>query len=141
MASLSGSTLEYYDFVIYGTASALLFNHLFFPQGDPVVATIGSLASFGVAYIARPIGGLVMGHVGDKISRKTALMVTLMIMGIASISIGLLPTYGQIGIWATVLLMIARIAQGFSAGAEAAGASTLTWNIPLKASVDSSPHR
>ena len=121
-----GSTLEYYDFVIYGTASALLFNHLFFPQGDPVVATIGSLASFGVAYIARPIGCLVMGHVGDKISRKTALMVTLMIMGIASISIGLLPTYGQIGIWATVLLMIARIAQGFSAGAEAAGASTLT---------------
>ena len=109
LASLLGSTLEYYDFVIYGTASALLFNHLFFPQGDPVVATIGSLASFGVAYIARPIGGLVMGHVGD-ISRKTALMVTLMIMGIASISIGLLPTYGQIGIWATVLLMIARIA-------------------------------
>lgn len=126
LASLLGSTLEYYDFVIYGTASALLFNHLFFPQGDPVVATIGSLASFGVAYIARPIGGLVMGHVGDKISRKTALMVTLMIMGIASISIGLLPTYGQISIWATVLLMIARIAQGFSAGAEAAGASTLT---------------
>ena len=126
LASLLGSTLEYYDFVIYGTASALLFNHLFFPQGDPVVATIGSLASFGVAYIARPIGGLVMGHVGDRISRKTALMVTLMIMGIASISIGLLPTYGQIGIWATVLLVIARIAQGFSAGAEAAGASTLT---------------
>ncbi|AGN20160.1 hypothetical protein A583_12504 [Corynebacterium glutamicum Z188] len=126
LASLLGSTLEYYDFVIYGTASALLFNHLFFPQGDPVVATIGSLASFGVAYIARPIGGLVMGHVGDRISRKTALMVTLMIMGIASISIGLLPTYGQIGIWATVLLLIARIAQGFSAGAEAAGASTLT---------------
>lgn len=126
LASLLGSTLEYYDFVIYGTASALLFNHLFFPQGDPVVATIGSLASFGVAYIARPIGGLVMGHVGDRVSRKTALMVTLMIMGIASISIGLLPTYGQIGIWATALLLIARIAQGFSAGAEAAGASTLT---------------
>ncbi|ANE04825.1 MFS transporter [Corynebacterium crudilactis] len=126
LASLLGSTLEYYDFVIYGTASALLFNHLFFPQGDPVVATIGSLASFGVAYIARPIGGLVMGHIGDRVSRKTALMVTLLIMGIASISIGLLPTYGQIGIWATVLLMIARIAQGFSAGAESAGASTLT---------------
>lgn len=126
LASLLGSTLEYYDFVIYGTASALLFNHLFFPQGDPVVATLASLASFGVAYIARPIGGLVMGHVGDRISRKTALMITLLIMGVASVSIGLLPTYEAIGIWATVLLFIARIAQGFSAGAESAGAATLT---------------
>jgi MFS family permease len=125
-ASLLGSTLEYYDFVVYGTASALLFNKLFFPQGDEVVATIGSLASFGVAYIARPIGGLVMGHVGDRISRKTALMVTLIVMGCASVAIGLLPTYGAIGIWATVLLLICRIAQGFSAGAESAGASTMT---------------
>ncbi|WP_440130338.1 MFS transporter [Corynebacterium glyciniphilum] len=126
MASLLGSTLEYYDFVIYGTASALLFNQLFFPQGDPVVATIASLASFGVAYVARPFGGLIMGHIGDRISRRTALMVTLVIMGLASVSIGLLPTYESIGIWATVLLLICRIAQGFSAGAESAGASTMT---------------
>lgn len=126
LASLLGSTLEYYDFVIYGTASALLFSQLFFPAGNAAVATIASLASFGVAYIARPIGGLVMGHVGDRISRKTALMITLAIMGIASVSIGLLPTYGAIGIWATVLLFICRVAQGFSAGAESAGASTLT---------------
>lgn len=126
LASLLGSTLEYYDFVIYGTASALLFNQMFFPQGDPVVATIASLASFGVAYIARPIGGLVMGHVGDRISRRTALMITLVVMGVSSVSIGLLPTYGSVGIWATVLLVILRIAQGFSAGAESAGASTMT---------------
>nr|WP_255372683.1 MFS transporter [Corynebacterium sp. CNJ-954] len=125
-ASLLGSTLEYYDFVVYGTASALLFNQLFFPQGNAVVATMGSLASFGVAYIARPIGGLVMGHVGDRISRKTALLVTLVVMGCASVSIGLLPTYDSIGIWATVLLVTCRIAQGFSAGAESAGASTMT---------------
>jgi MHS family shikimate/dehydroshikimate transporter-like MFS transporter len=125
-ASLLGSTLEYYDFVVYGTASALLFNQLFFPQGNAVVATMGSLASFGVAYVARPIGGLVMGHVGDRVSRKTALMVTLIVMGCASVAIGLLPTYDSIGVWATVLLVVARVAQGFSAGAESAGASTMT---------------
>lgn len=126
LASLLGSTLEYYDFVIYGTAAALFFNKLFFPEGDPVVAMIASFASFGVAYIARPIGGLVMGHIGDSMGRKKALMITLIVMGIASVSIGLLPTYQQVGIWATVLLFICRIAQGFSAGAEAAGASTMT---------------
>lgn len=126
MASLLGSTLEYYDFVIYGTASALVFSQLFFPQGNPVAATLASLASFGVAYVARPIGGLIMGHVGDRISRRTALMITLIIMGIASVAIGLLPTYASIGVWATVLLFICRVAQGFSAGAESAGASTMT---------------
>ena len=126
LASLLGSTLEYYDFVIYGTAAALFFNKLFFPEGNAVVAMIASLASFGVAYVARPIGGLVMGHIGDSIGRKKALMITLVVMGIASVSIGLLPTYGQVGIWATVLLFVCRIAQGFSAGAESAGASTMT---------------
>ncbi|MCF4007484.1 MHS family MFS transporter [Corynebacterium uropygiale] len=126
LASFLGSTLEYYDFVIYGSASALIFNHLFFPQGDKTVATLASLASFGVAYIARPIGGLLMSHVGDKVGRKTALMITLVVMGLSSISIGLLPTYESIGLWATVLLFFCRIAQGFSAGAESAGASTMT---------------
>ncbi|MBZ8178286.1 MFS transporter [Corynebacterium poyangense] len=126
LASFLGSTLEYYDFVIYGSASALIFNHLFFPKGDATVATIASLASFGVAYIARPIGGLLMSHIGDKIGRKTALMITLVVMGLASISIGLLPTYDSVGILATILLFACRIAQGFSAGAESAGASTMT---------------
>lgn len=126
MASFLGSTLEYYDFFIYGTAAALVFPKLFFPDGNPAIATIAAFATFGVAYIARPLGGLVMGHFGDRLGRKNVLLVTLLIMGIASLSIGLLPTYSQIGIWATALLVIARLAQGFSAGAEAAGASSLT---------------
>lgn len=126
LASFLGSTLEYYDFFIYGTAAALVFPYLFFPEGNPLVATIGAFATFGVAYIARPLGGLVMGHFGDRLGRKNVLLLTLMIMGLASLGIGLLPTYGQIGIWATVLLVIGRLAQGFSAGAESAGASSLT---------------
>lgn len=126
LASFLGSTLEYYDFVLFGTASAIIFNKLFFSGDNPTLATIGSLMTFGVAYIARPLGGIVMSHVGDRIGRKTALMITLVVMGIASITIGLLPTYEQIGITATILLLLCRIAQGFSAGAEAAGASTMT---------------
>ena len=126
LASFLGSTLEYYDYVLYGTASALVFSRLFFDSNNPTMATIGALMTFGVAYIARPLGGLVMAHIGDRIGRKTALMITLMIMGISSIAIGLLPTYEQIGITATILLLVCRIAQGFSAGAESAGASTMT---------------
>ena len=126
LASFLGSTLEYYDFFIYGTAAALVFPQLFFPEGNELVATIGAFATFGVAYIARPLGGLVMGHFGDRLGRKNVLLLTLLIMGIASLGIGLLPTYGQIGLWATVLLVIGRLAQGFSAGAESAGASSLT---------------
>ncbi|RSZ63578.1 MFS transporter [Corynebacterium hylobatis] len=126
MASFLGSTLEYYDFFIYGTAAALVFPRLFFPEGNQTIATIGAFASFGVAYIARPLGGLVMGHFGDRIGRKNVLLFTLLLMGMASLGIGLLPTYSQIGIWATVLLVLGRLAQGFSAGAEAAGASSLT---------------
>jgi MFS family permease len=126
LASFLGSTLEYYDFFIYGTAAALVFNKLFFPSGDPAVALLGSMATFGVGYLARPLGGIVMSHVGDRLGRKKALMITLLIMGVASLGIGLLPTYDQLGWWATGLLILGRLAQGFSAGAEAAGASTLT---------------
>ncbi|MGZ2224253.1 MFS transporter [Glutamicibacter nicotianae] len=126
LASFLGSTLEYYDFFIYGTAAALVFPQLFFPAGNPAIATIAAFATFGVAYVARPLGGLVMGHFGDKLGRKNVLLFTLMLMGMASLGIGLLPTYEQIGVWATVLLVIARLAQGFSAGAESAGASSLT---------------
>ncbi len=126
LASFLGSTLEYYDFFIYGTAAALVFPQLFFPGGDPAIATIAAFATFGVAYIARPLGGLVMGHFGDRIGRKNVLLLVLLIMGTASLGIGLLPTYEQIGIWATVLLVLGRLAQGFSAGAESAGASSLT---------------
>ncbi|MFJ2659991.1 MFS transporter [Arthrobacter koreensis] len=127
LASFLGSTLEYYDFFIYGTAAALVFPQLFFPTDtSPAVATIAAFATFGVAYIARPLGGMVMGHFGDRIGRKNVLLFTLLLMGGASLAIGLLPTYEQIGIWATVLLVLGRLAQGFSAGAESAGASSLT---------------
>lgn len=125
-ASFLGSTLEYYDFFIYGTAAALVFPQLFFPGGNPVVATVAAFATFGVAYVARPLGGLVMGHFGDRLGRKNVLLFVLLLMGIASLCIGLLPTYEQIGVTATVLLVICRLAQGFSAGAESAGASSLT---------------
>ncbi|TFD86978.1 MFS transporter [Cryobacterium lactosi] len=124
-AALVGSALEYYDFFIYGAAAALVFSHVFFSADDPAVATIASLATFGVGYVARPFGGLVLGHFGDRIGRKRVLILTLMIMGIASLAIGFLPTYDQIGLWAPALLVLCRLAQGFSAGGEAAGASTL----------------
>jgi MFS family permease len=126
LASFLGSTLEYYDFFIYGTAAALVFPHLFFPSADPAIGLIGAFATFGVAYVARPVGGLVMGHFGDKLGRKKILLLTLGIMGLASLGIGFLPTYEQLGVWAPILLVAGRLAQGFSAGAESAGASTLT---------------
>jgi len=126
LAAWLGSTLEYYDFFIYGTAAALVLNRLFFPSGDPIVAVLGAMLTFGIGYLARPLGGLVMSHVGDRIGRKRALMITLVIMGVASVGIGVLPTFEHVGFLATVLLLVARLAQGFSAGAEAAGASTLT---------------
>ncbi|MFD1213980.1 MFS transporter [Arthrobacter sp. GCM10027362] len=126
LASFLGSTLEYYDFFIYGTAAALVFPHLFFPSDNPTVGLIAAFATFGVAYVARPVGGMVMGHFGDRLGRKKILLLTLGIMGLASLGIGFLPTYGQIGLWAPVLLVAARLAQGFSAGGESAGASTLT---------------
>lgn len=126
LASFLGSMLEYYDFFIYGSAAALVFPALFFPSGNPLISTIAALATFGVGYIARPLGGLVLGHFGDRIGRKRVLIVTLTIMGVSSLSVGLLPTYAQVGVVAPILLVACRLGQGFSAGGEAAGASTLT---------------
>jgi MFS family permease len=126
LASFLGSTLEYYDFFIYGTAAALVFPALFFPESDPTVGAVAAFATFGVAYVARPLGGMVMGHFGDRIGRRNVLLVTLCLMGLASLGIGFLPTYQSAGMAAPVLLTLARLLQGFSAGAESAGASALT---------------
>lgn len=126
LASFLGSTLEYYDFFIYGTAAALVFPRLFFPSDNPSVGLVAAFATFGVAYVARPLGGMIMGHFGDRLGRKNVLLFTLMLMGLASLGIGLLPTYETLGFWAPALLVLARLVQGFSAGAESAGASTLT---------------
>ncbi|MFC9833293.1 MFS transporter [Rhodococcus sp. NPDC127530] len=125
-AALLGSALEYYDFFVYGAAAALVFNVLFFPSGDPAVALIASFATFAVGYVARPVGAVVMGHFGDRLGRKRVMLATVVMMGIASFAIGCLPTYAQVGLFAPVLLVALRIVQGFSAGAESAGASTLT---------------
>ena len=113
-ASLIGTTIEWYDFFVYGTAAALVFNQLFFPNVDPVIGTLAAFATFGVGFIARPLGGIVFGHYGDKIGRKSMLVITLLIMGVATTLIGLLPTFDAIGIWAPILLVVLRFLQGLS---------------------------
>lgn len=122
IASFIGTTIEWYDFFLYGTAAALIFNQLFFPNVSPIIGTLSSFAAFGVGFAARPLGGLVFGHLGDKIGRKTMLVTTLLIIGIATTLIGLLPTYETIGIWAPILLVTLRLAQGFGVGGEWGGA-------------------
>ncbi|MGZ6125571.1 MAG: MFS transporter [Myxococcales bacterium] len=122
LASLIGTSVEWYDFFLYGTAAALVFNKLFFPQLDPLVGTIAAFATFSVGFIARPIGGIIFGHYGDRIGRKKMLYITLLIMGLATACIGLLPTYGKVGILAPILLVALRLAQGFGLGGEWGGA-------------------
>lgn len=121
-----GSALEYYDFFIYATAAALLFPQLFFPTDNPTVGIIVSLASFGVGYIARPIGAVVLGHLGDRHGRKTVLVYCMFLMGFSTLSIGLLPTYQQIGIWAPAILIFLRLVQGFAVAGEVSCASSMT---------------
>ncbi len=122
VASAVGSALEWYDFFIYGTAAALVFGEIFFPKADPTVGTLLAFASFGVGFVARPFGGLVFGHLGDRIGRKPVLVITLLLVGAGTFLIGLLPTYESIGVWAPVLLVVLRLVQGFGAGAEYGGA-------------------
>ncbi len=121
-ASTIGTIVEWYDFLLYATAAALIFNKLFFPQFDPVAGTIASFAAYAVGFAVRPIGGIVFGALGDRIGRKPVLLATLILMGLATSLIGLLPTYAQAGIWAPILLVALRVLQGFGAGAEYAGA-------------------
>jgi len=121
-ASLIGTTIEWYDFFLYGTAAALVFNRLYFPTVDPFVGTLASFATYTVGFVARPIGGIVIGHYGDRIGRKSMLVLTLVMMGVATAGIGLLPTYAQIGPWAAVALVALRLAQGFGVGGEWGGA-------------------
>jgi len=122
VASLIGTTIEWYDFFLYGTAAALVFNKLFFPTFDPMVGTLLAFATLGLGFVARPLGGLVFGHYGDKIGRKTMLYLTLLIMGVATAIIGILPTYETAGVWAAILLISCRMAQGFGLGGEWGGA-------------------
>jgi metabolite-proton symporter len=122
IASFIGTTIEWYDFFLYGTASALIFNKLFFPNYDPLTGTLASFGTYAVGFAARPIGGIVCGHFGDKIGRKSMLILTLLIMGVATFLIGCLPTYSEIGIWAPILLVVLRMAQGFGVGGEWGGA-------------------
>jgi MFS family permease len=125
LASWIGSVLEYYDFFIYGTAAALVFGKVFFPDSKPATATLLSLATYGVAYVMRPIGAFFMGHLGDKYGRKRVLMFTVTMMGLATFLVGCLPTYADIGIWAPILLVALRLLQGFSASGEQAGGNSL----------------
>jgi MHS family shikimate/dehydroshikimate transporter-like MFS transporter len=122
LASLIGTTIEWYDFFLYGTAAALVFNRLFFPNSDPLMGTLYAFGTYAVGFFARPFGGIVIGHYGDKVGRKSMLVLTLVIMGVATFLIGLLPTYEQIGPWAAVALIVLRIAQGFGVGGEWGGA-------------------
>ena len=124
-ASAAGMTLEAYDFLLYGSAAALVFNHLFFPSDDPLVGTMLAFLSYALGFFARPLGGIVFGHFGDRIGRKPLLIVSLLLMGGATVAIGLLPTYAAVGAWAAVLLCMLRLVQGFALGGEWGGAMLL----------------
>lgn len=125
VSASAATALEYYDFALYGLAAALVFNTLFFPNASPTIGMLAAFATHAVGFLARPFGGVILGWMGDRIGRKTVLIITVGMMGLATTAIGLLPTYSTIGVWAPVLLVVLRIIQGFGAGAELAGASTL----------------
>jgi len=125
LASLIGTAIEWYDYFLYGTAAALVFGQLFFPGFSPVAGTLASFATFAVGFGARPVGGIVFGHFGDRVGRKTMLVVSILIMGLATFLIGLLPTFDSIGIWAPILLVTLRIFQGFAVGGEWGGATLM----------------
>lgn len=128
-ASTIGTVVEWYDFILYATAAALIFNHLFFPQFDPTTGIIASFATYTVGFLVRPLGGIVFGWMGDRVGRKPVLMMTLLMMGVSTTLVGCLPTYESIGIWAPILLLTLRVVQGLGAGAEYAGAVVMAGEI------------
>ncbi len=124
-AGTFGTIIEWYDFLIYGTAAALVFNKLFFPTVDPLTGTLAALATYAVGFVARPVGGALFGYFGDRIGRKSMLLLTMMIMGLGTFLVGLLPTYNQVGILAPILLIVLRFIQGLALGGEWGGASLM----------------
>ena len=133
IAAFVGTTIEWYDFYVYATAAALVLGPLFFPSSDPVAETASAFATFAVAFIVRPFGGILFGHIGDKLGRRLSLVITLLAMGTATVLVGVLPTYGAIGIWAPILLITLRAVQGLAVGGEWGGAALM--------SVESAPEK
>ncbi|MEO6984104.1 MAG: MFS transporter [Paralcaligenes sp.] len=131
-ASLIGATIEWYDFFLYGLVAGLVFNKMYFPSHDPLVGTMLAYATFAVGFIARPFGGVVFGHFGDRIGRKSMLIFTLVLMGIATFLIAFIPTYDSIGIWAPILLLLCRVVQGLGLGGEWGGAVLMTYEYAPK---------
>lgn len=132
ISAVVGATIEWYDFFLYGVAAGIVFNKLYFPSHDPVVSTMLAYATFAVGFVTRPLGGVIFGHFGDRIGRKSMLIMTLMIMGVATFLIGLVPTYAQIGIGAPLLLLLLRVLQGMGLGGEWGGAVLMTYEYAPK---------
>ncbi|MCO1659897.1 MFS transporter [Pseudonocardia humida] len=126
VASFIGTTIEWYDYLVFGAATVLVFNPLFFPTLDPVAGALAGFATLAVAFLARPLGGLVFGHFGDRVGRKRMLVLSVVLMGLGTVAVGLLPTYATIGIWAPVLLVVLRFVQGFAVGGEWGGAVVMS---------------
>ena len=127
ISSVLGAVIEWYDFFLYGVVAGLFFNKLYFPDFDPRIGTMLAFATFAVGFVARPLGGIIFGHFGDKLGRKKVLILTLEIMGTATVCIGLIPTYETIGIWAPILLIICRLLQGIGLGGEWGGAVLMSF--------------
>lgn len=133
VASFVGNALEWYDFFLYGTAAALVFNKLFFPTSSPTAGTLASFATYAVGFAARPLGGIIFGHFGDRVGRKAVLVTTLSLMGVSTFLIGVLPTYAQIGVWAPILLIVLRVVQGAAVGGEwGGGVLLISENVDAK---------
>ncbi len=142
IGSLSGSAIEWFDFFLYATAAAIIFDRFFFPTQDPLVSLMLSYLSLSLTFFIRPFGGVIFSHIGDRIGRKKTLVITLSLMGGATVAIGLLPTYAQVGILAPILLILCRILQGLAIGGEWGGALLLAYEYaPSIAAASSAPCR